>query len=250
MKIKKSPHIILIMAGFLFLSVSCKKQNRCDCFKTRGETVLERRSLSSFNALRVFDKIDVYYTQDTSVTSPYLEVRTGKHLVSNITTEVIGGELQIRNNNKCNFVRGEHNDVTIYITAPYIKYFTQDGVGNIFGTNTVKQDSVYCNIINSGDIHLLLDILGIKTHTHGIGDIYLAGRTNSFFSNIQGQGFVNAGGLSTGYCYLYFKSNGEAHLDVTGQLDGEVASTGTIYYTGNPTVVNVKMSGTGKLIKY
>jgi hypothetical protein len=122
-------------------------------------------------------------------------------------------------------------------------------VGNIFGTNTVKQDTVYMNILNSGDIHLDVDVGAVKGHTHGIGDHYLKGKTKGYFINVQGQGFVNALDLQSNYTYIYFQSNGEAHLQVAGQLDAEIASTGNIYYEGGAPVINAKITGSGKLFK-
>jgi hypothetical protein len=241
---------LLLLAGLFFLFNSCKKENRCDCLKSRGETVLESRSLADFSTLRVYDKIDVYFTQDTTLTAPVVQVKTGKNLVPNISTRVEGGELSIENRNKCNFVRGEHNDVTVYITAPYVKYFVQEGVGSIFGTNTVTQDSVDCTIKNSGDIRLAVNTRNVTGHMHGIGDLYLEGLANSFFTHTVGQGFINAEGFRVGYAFVVFKSNGLAHVNVTGQLDGMVASTGDLYYTGNPAVVNVEVTGKGKLIRY
>lgn len=238
------------MAGFFLLFNSCKKQNRCDCFKPRGETVIETRSVSNFHTLHTYDKIDVYFTQDTTLTTPIVQVKTGKNLVANVTTRIVDGELRIENTNKCNFVRGAHNEVTVYVTAPFVNYFVQDGVGNIFGTNTVVQDTTHCFIYNSGDIHLSVKTKGVMSHTHGIGDLYLDGTSDAFFSNIVGQGFINAGDLSVGYCFIYFRSNGQAHVRVTGRLDCELASTGDIYYTGNPAVVNTKVTGKGSAIKY
>jgi hypothetical protein len=246
----KSPHIILFIAGFFFLFNSCKKQNMCDCFKPRGETVIETRTVSNFNTLRAYDKIDVYFTQDSTITSPVIKVVTGKHLVSSVITEVSEGELKIQNTNRCNFVRGSHNDVTVYVTAPYVKYFIQDGVGNIFGTNTVIQDSVDCNIRNSGDIHLDVKTRSVVGHMHGIGDLYVSGTANSFFTNTVGQGFIYAQNFKASYGFIYYKSNGEARVNITGQLDGEIASTGNLYYTSNPPLVNVKITGSGKLIKF
>jgi len=246
----RSPHILLFIAGFFFLFNSCKKENLCDCFKRRGETVIESRNLPLFNTIRVYDEINVYYTQDTTLTAPIVQVKTGKNLASNIATVVSGGGLTIENKNKCNFVRGEHNDVTVYVTAPYVRYFLQEGVGSIFGTNTVIQDTVTCDIENSGDIHLSVRTRSVTSHTHGAGDLYLDGTVNSFFSHIEGQGFIHAQDLVAGYGFVYYKSNGIAKVHITGQLDCVLASTGNIYYTGDPPVVNVKTTGTGKLIKF
>lgn len=247
---RRNPHIILFMAGFFLLFNSCKKQNRCDCFKPRGETVIETRSVTNFHTLHAYDKIDVYFTQDSTLATPIVQVKTGKNLISNVTTTVVDGELRIENTNKCNFVRGSHNDVTVYVTAPYVDYFLQDGVGSIFGTNTVVLDTVHGFIYNSGDIHLNVKTKGVMSHTHGIGDLYLTGVSNSFFSNIVGQGFIHGEDFTTAYSFIFFRSNGEARIRVTGQLDCVLASTGNIYYTGNPPVVNAKRTGTGSAIKY
>lgn len=246
----KRPHILLVLAGFFFLFNSCKKENRCDCLKSRGAEVTETREVGNFNKLRVLDEIDVYYTHDTTLTKPVVQVSTGKNLVKNISVKVVGSELWIENNNKCNFVRGDNNQVTVYVSAPYVKYFQQSGVGSIFGTNTVTQDSVYCDIVNSGDIHLDVKVRGVMCHTHGIGDHYLSGTTNGFYSNIVGQGFMNAEGLVTAYCFMDFNSNGRAKVNVAGWLDAVIRSTGDLYYTGNPSVVNVASFGKGSAIKY
>src|SRR5437879_832707 len=95
----------LLLLNFVLVN-SCKKQNMCDCFKSRGETIIEDRKVSDFTTIHIFDKIDVYFTQDTTVMTNTIKVVTGKHLMSNVTTEVSGGVLQIKNQNKCNFVRG------------------------------------------------------------------------------------------------------------------------------------------------
>lgn len=246
---KRSPRIVLLVAGFFFLFNSCRKENRCDCFKPRGETVIETRNVQDFSTIRVFDKIEVFYTQDTTLTAPIVQVKTGKNLVKNIKTEVSGGELKIENNNKCNFVRGANNEVAVYVTAPYVKYFVQEGVGHIFGTNTAVQDSVDCTLTNSGDIKLDVKTKNVTAHMHGIGDLYLSGVAGSFFANVVGQGFINARGFVAGYGFIFYKSNGEAYVNISGQLDGVIASTGNIYYTGTNNV-NVKVTGKGKLIKY
>ena len=142
----------------LALFFSCKKENACDCFKGRGAPVSETRVISaSFNTLQAFDRVDVYYIQDTTSTTCTVKVVTGKNLVSNISIEVVNGALQIKDNNKCNFVRSD-NSVTVYVTAPHILHLIQDGVGNMYSGNIIKEDTITYNVNNSGDIHLNLDV--------------------------------------------------------------------------------------------
>ena len=220
----------------------------CDCFKPRGETLIENRTVNNFTTIQVFDKIDVYYTQDTTSTTCSVKVVTGKNLMSSITTEVNNGVLQIINLNKCNFVRGSHNDVTVYITSPPVKTFIQDGVGNLYGTNTVKGDSIQIYLRNSGDIHLHVNTNHFASHAHGVGDLYVDGNAPDYYSYSVGQGFIHAQNLSTTTAYMYYSSNGEARINVAGQLTAVLPSTGNVYYSGNPGVVQRTGTGSGKLI--
>ncbi len=221
----------------------------CDCLKSYGKIVIDTRNVKAFTTLDVFDKIDVYYTQDATVSSYSVKVITGEHLLSNISTVVSGGVLQIKNNNKCNFVRGSHNDVTVYITAPYIESFIQDGVGIMYSGNMIKQDSINYKINNSGDIHLNINVQSIKGSLYGAGDIYLNGTAQNHLVNAVGECFVNAQNLQTAYSFIVYNSTGQANINVTGELDAVVSYHGNIYYSGNPTVIHKSGTGTGKLIK-
>jgi hypothetical protein len=242
--------ISLILFPCFIVFNSCKKQNDCDCLKPRGETVTDIRSVAGFTTLQTFDKVDVYYIQDTSAGSCTVKVVTGKNLISNISTEVSDGVLQIKNDNKCNFVRGSHNDVTVYVTAPHITYFIQDGVGTTYSGNTIVEDSVRYNIRNSGDIHLDVAVKQTVTGSlFGIGDIYLTGTAQKHLVNATGECFINAKDLQTAYCFIVYNSSGQAFVNVSGELDAVVSYLGDIYYSGNPSVIHKNGTGKGELIK-
>ncbi|MFI5141913.1 MAG: head GIN domain-containing protein [Bacteroidia bacterium] len=241
--------ISIALFSYLILFTSCKKQNDCDCIKSRGAPINETRIITTpFNTLQSFDKIEVYYIQDTTATTCTVKVSTGKNLMPNISTEVSNGTLQIKNLNKCNFVRG-NNDVTVYVTAPHVYYFVQDGVGNIYSGNTITQDSVAYNVNNSGDIHLNLNVRWVHGRLFGVGDVYLTGVGQYHLVNATGECFINAQNLQTFYSYVVYKSTGEARVNVSSQLDAEIDYTGNLYYTGNATYINRVGAGSGKVIK-
>jgi putative autotransporter adhesin-like protein len=240
--------ISVVLFSCLLFFISCKKQNDCDCIKSRGAPVNEIRTITTpFNTLQSFDKIEVYYIQDTTATTCTVKVSTGKNLLSNISTEVIGGVLQIQNLNKCNFVRS-NNDVTVYVTAPHITYFIQDGVGNMYST-TITQYSVSYNVNNSGDIHLDLNVHTVNGRLYGVGDVYLNGVGQYHLVNATGQCFINAQNLQTFYSYVVYESTGEAHINVSNQLDAELDYTGNLYYSGGATNIHRTGKGSGQLIK-
>ena len=149
----------------------------------------------------------------------------------------------------CNFVRGSHNEVTVYVTAPNVKNFIQDGVGAMYSANTIQQDSVGYNVRNSGDIHLTVDAKVVHGSMFGIGDIYLTGNCENHLVNATGECFINANDLQSNYCFIVYKSTGEAHVNVSGELDAFLNYSGNIYYNGNPSVIHKVVNSSGDLIK-
>ena len=243
----RSISISVVLVSYLILFNSCKKHR--ECFESRGAPVNDIRVITTpFNILQSFDKMEVYYIQDTTATTCTIRVATGKNLVSNIATEVSNGTLQIKDNNKCNFERSD-NSVSVYVTAAHITRFVQDGVGNMYSGNTIKEDSISYNVDNSGDIHLNLNVQWIHGRLYGVGDVYLSGIGQYHLVNANGECFINAQNLQTYYSYVVYKSTGEAHINVSNQLDAEIDYSGNIYYNGNPSVIHKSGSGKGQLIK-
>ncbi|MBS1647440.1 MAG: DUF2807 domain-containing protein [Bacteroidetes bacterium] len=240
---------ILILSIISMFFFSCNKQNACDCFKPRGHETTEIRAITTpFNTIQAFDKIEVYYKQDTTLTNSTISVETGSNLMSNITTQVVDSVLQIKNNNKCNFVRGDHNGVSVYITAPHVRYFIQDGVGNIYSQNTLVEKSIDYNLRNSGNAYLQVNTQSLWGHIFGIGDAHVSGQTQQHFVNVQGESFLYAHDLTANYCFILYNATGEAHVNVNGELDAVVQYTGNIYYSGAISKLNKQISGSGNII--
>jgi hypothetical protein len=90
-----------IMTISLF-SLSCNKENRCDCFKSTGDITSESRNISDFKKIILEDNINLYITPDTIYS---LTIEAGAHLLKSIKTEVTDSCLILKNENKCNWVR-------------------------------------------------------------------------------------------------------------------------------------------------
>lgn len=210
--------------------------------------MIDTRSVSAFNTLTVYNKIDVYYTQDTTLPEYKIQVVTGKHLLYNITTEVKNGILEIRNENKCNFVRGSNNDVTVYITAPHIHNFVQEGVGTIYSSGTIVEDTIDYKINNSGDVRLNVSSHHLAGHLFGVGDGYSEGNTNSYYIYADGRDFVHSGNLRSDYCYIFFKSTGVAEIGTANYIDADIEYKGNVYYSGDPGTIHKTEKSSGQLL--
>lgn len=230
--------------------ISCKKENRLDCFKSNGAEKTETREPGSFSVIEVANKMDLYIRQGAEYK---VEVSAGKNLMKNILTSVTDGTLRVDNNNTCNFVRGYKKNITVNITLPYLRFVKNNGVGtvNILGFD---QDTLVVRTESSGDIHITGNFNEVRTSSHGNGDMYVQGNTNSFYVYTYGTNFVYAGDLVVkNFAFVQTLSLGDCFINGSQLLDlsYNIGSSGNVYYTGTPpTITDVsELKTKGRLIK-
>jgi hypothetical protein len=246
--IMKRTIVIILTAVAFFLYPSCKKENRCDCFKSTGGMVTQSRNLSGFNRLLVEDDVNVYIKQAAVFD---VQVTAGENLIELIKTEVKNGELIIQNNNKCNFIRSYEPKINVYVTMPEITYITHEGIGLIKSMNTFTTAEFDIWTKSSGDI--VLDVNNNKLHTHlqRNGDITVSGKTNELTCFADHSGVLEAKNLiASKYVWMISKTTGDTHFYITsGLIDITMIGVGNVYYSGNPTEIKVREEGKGRLIK-
>lgn len=231
--------------------VSCKKENAFDCFKSNGSETKQSRSISGFDVIKVYDKIDLNISKGTEFK---VEVVAGKHIISNITTEVKNNELLIHNKNKCNFVRGYKKRITVNVTIPYLEKVENNSVGTVRFEDNFTQDSVFVRAENSGDIYVNGTFNYVRTSSHGNGDIYVAGTCSTLSAYMFGTNFLYASDLTvSNYIFVESVSTGDCYISApnNGTFEYNIWRNGNIYYKGNPLYINnfSDGSGKGKLIK-
>lgn len=244
--IRKNASFWIIYACFTLALISCKKENALDCFKSNGATVTEKRNMPPFNVIKLYNKIDIYINQGPDYT---IEVRTGKNIIKNIKTTVSDGVLTIDNSNKCNFVRGYKEKISINITLPYLTRSENRGVGTIRFSNTFTQDTLQVMAENSGDTYVYGTFNEIRTSSHNNGDIYLNGTCKRLFGYVFGTNVLNADSLKiTNYVFVESISIGDCFINAPngGILEYNIWRSGNIYYTGNPAQITNYSDGTGK----
>jgi hypothetical protein len=207
------------------------------------------RVVEAFDVIKVYDKIDLNVRQGSDLK---VEVNAGEHLLSNIETRVENGALIIKNNNKCNFVRGYKKKITVNITVPAVSKIDNEGVGTL--TFSGNLDSLFVRAENSGDIQVSGSFKRLQTSSHGNGDIYLNGVADKLYVYMFGTNFLRGENLKVNnYIFIETISIGDCHVNApyNGTLDYNIWRSGNIYYMGNPAVINNFSDGTakGKLIR-
>jgi hypothetical protein len=226
----------------------CKKENACDCFKGTGDVISETRQLPLIKGVYVEDNIDVIFLEDTV---QQVTVQAGKHLIKNILTEMNGDVLELRNINKCNFVRRYDIPIRVYIhyQRNQIFHIRTKGTGTITNSNACTSDSLDLASESSGDI--IFEMGGLcrtLTHQHGAGDITLTGSCDQVLIYSKGTGFTITDQCANNYTWVYTNTTGKITVCPSNQLVTIIDGSGNVYYRGTPPVINNTENSTGKLL--
>ena len=115
MNIFKNITVLLIT---LFLCFSCNDKDANDCFQKAGNLIKEEFILADFEKIIVYNGIELYIEQSDD---EKIIVETGENLMPDIVLKVENNQLEIIDNNTCNFVR-DYNITKVYL---YKKNITQ-----------------------------------------------------------------------------------------------------------------------------
>lgn len=236
----------MLLPGVFFIQ-ACKKENMCDCFKSTGGTTTEVRNLSGFSKIELNNNVDLVVTPGKPFSC---KVTAGSHLIDMITTEVHDQTLEIRNLNKCNWVRSFKNKYTVEVSMPSFTYLYYSGSGTITTLDTIRENEfVMDGWTCSGSVNLMLHTgtSWLTIHT-GTADVTASGISGVCYIYSAGAGPYNCTNLETGYSFITNQSTNDCYIYVTQELEAKLNLQGNIYYRGEPHKIEKELNGTGELI--
>jgi hypothetical protein len=239
---------ILLFSLFVWVMMSgCKKDHCLDCFKSAGEQVSEDRSCSDISEIELYDRINLYLTQDTFCS---IRVEAGEHLIKGVITEVEGSRLIIRNENRCNWVRSFDNTINVYLSIRTFRKIDYRGAGEVKSTNTITNDTVELNFWDgSGLISLDVVCKEARVHCHtGCGDGELRGNAESAYFYNRGNGQIRCSELRAKSAIIDSKCTNDCYIYASESLSARIGYIGNVYYKGNPPVIDSVITERGHLI--
>jgi hypothetical protein len=248
MKSIKNLHLqILIGISFFSAMISCNKENAPDCFQSAGEYKTVERSLDGFSAIELNDYIQ-YELCDTTFYG--VVITAPGNLIPDIETEVNQGKLVIHNRNTCNFVRSYKKKITIRICSPAFTNVQNFSTGDIRSVNPIQTTKFLMENRHAAGVHqleLYADTVDIKTHA-GVCDVIVNGSANAVYLFNQGLGILDARAMSTPKAFVNNSSVNKVYVNASDYLFAFIYSSGSIYYSGAPDLIDVNVQGQGRLI--
>lgn len=237
----------------------------CDCIKGSGNIIEGTRSFSGIHSLSLNGDFEVHIRQDTLPSVLHIEAED--NLMPLIISEQ-GADSILRiwwDEDKC---LRKHEAIRLTINLPYLKKIENWGSGSITA-ETDLAGSEFVSFHNDGSANIKL-----KKVTATLADIELEGsggliidelNVASVDSKLTGSGNIE---LKNGACQahditltgsgnlfsFYFETNntdvvtsgsGNCEVYVTDELNVLLSGTGSVFYRGNPTVLDMTITGTG-----
>lgn len=245
----------LICLLFLFLITwGCDKEEAPECFRSAGEMTTREIQVVPFEELIVFGRINVFIEQGNN---HKVLVRTGENLIDDITAEVEGNRLVLKNNIICNFFR-DYNITEVHITVPNLTVLQNAGPNTIQSTEPLHFPSLWIKafdqkevdeIYTNGDYKLELISQEIRITSDNFSNFYITGKTGYFDVYFAaGNGRLEAAGLEADIINIQHRGTNTLKINPIEVLKGEIRSTGDVISVNRPAVVDVETFYTGDLI--
>ena len=235
----------LLLALFVLTSICVFAQQ--EKISGNGNLKKETRETSNFTGLLVSGNVsvDLSYGDSKSIV-----VEGDENILPYIETTVENGNLVIKTKDKVN-VRTK-NKLTVHVSMKKIERLRMSGSGNITGNGDFSNDSkTEIGVSGSGSINLAMNSFNeTKINISGSGNVTLKGKsTNNINAAISGSGNIDCADVSCDDVNARVSGSGNIKVYANKSIDAKVSGSGNIYYKGAATNINLKSSGSGKIIK-
>ncbi|MBU2939926.1 DUF2807 domain-containing protein [Lacinutrix sp. C3R15] len=243
-------YIYIFITLMLF---SCNSEDANDCFQKTGEIIQEEVVLPSFEKILVNKDIELILKQDVGFE---VVIETGENLLNDVEAIVVNNELQLTDNNSCNYVR-DYGITKVYVTAPditEIRSSTQydissDGVLNYANLKLFSEDFNAPGSITVGDFKLQVNSQNVNVVGNNISSFYISGSTQKLYVGFfSGTGRFQGEDLIAQEVQIYHRGTNDILVNPQVSISGEIRSTGDVISYNQPAIVTVEEFYDGRLI--
>lgn len=225
---------------FLYFSLYVLSQISTACFAQETEV----RNLPSFSSVHSSSSFKVFLKKGEKEAVKIVAegIELGK-----IETEVKEGRLHLGLKNSV--WNWKNFKVTMYITYLQLEGISVSGSSEVNVESVLNAEKLSFNISGSGEIMAKVDANDIKAGISGSGDLALAGTAGNIDVNISGSGKINAFSLTSKGVRANISGSGNAEVNASESITATVSGSGDVRYKGNPSKINSRSTGSGKIKK-
>lgn len=243
-----------ILAYCFLLLVACNGDKVPDCFQNAGDLVREAIELPEFTRITVFENVSLVLKQGTD---QLVEIETGEFLKNEVSANVEGDRLILRNENECNFVR-DYGLTTIYITSPNIEeirsstglLISSDGILNYPNLSLLSESFSEPEAeTTDGSFDLEINSDSVSVLVNGIAYFQLRGNTNTLDIFIAaGDPRIEAKDLVAQNVSINHRGSNDVFVNPQQRISGVIRGYGDVISSNRPPEIEVEELFNGRLI--
>ena len=220
---------------------ACKKEN--ECTTGNGDIVQTTRDVGEYNTVTANGALNLTYGQ-TGVSQ--VDLYGDSNILPLIKTRLTNTNLTVGTEGSDCYTT--NNTIEVTLSSPLITSITLNGSGMIVG-NGINQDELYYQSNGSAVINSSFNLKDFESRSNGTGDASYAGTAESCIFTIAGAGNIYAATLQTDKCTITISGSGDVRIHVNQELNVTITGEGSVYYSGDPGILNTNITGTGQVIK-
>ncbi len=224
--------------------------NSCEglfnCLDGNGVYSEETRGISSFTSINNTSGFDVVVIYDKAATS--LSVEADENLQQYIKTYTQKNSLVIESDReRC---LSSVTPIKITVKCPVLERAVLSGSGSLDVYN-FSLGNFSATVSGSGDMELndLVITSDIECNISGSGDLNLDGKGNSAVYTLTGSGDLDADRFKVDECSVTLSGSGDISVNFISSLTGLLSGSGNIRYYGDPGLVKIRTTGSGKVLQ-
>lgn len=231
----------------LLALITFNSYSQWQTIKGNGNIKKETREVSGFTGVSLSGNMNVQLAYGTSNS---ITVEGDENLLPYIKTKVEDGNLVVKSKDKVGLK--SRNKLMVYVSLTKLTGLRVSGSGNISGTGDFNNDGkTNISVSGSGNINVGMNSFNeTKIAVSGSGNVTLKGKsTNNIDATISGSGNIDCSDVTSNDVLAHVSGSGNIKVFANKSIDARVSGSGNIYYKGAAANINLKSSGSGKIIK-
>ena len=237
----------------LIILFACDSESAGDCFQTEGATTQQEVIVTSFETILVNRDVELIVKDGPEF---QVIIETGENLINDVKVVVVDNELQITDNNTCNYVRG-YGITKVFVTAPNITKIrsstqydiSSDGILNYDEIQLICEDYNAPGSFTVGDFRMQINSEKLDIVSNNISSFYISGEVDDLIVGFySGAGRFHGEFLIAQNVNVYHRGSNDMFVNPQQSLTGELRGTGDLISLNNPPIVDVEQLYIGKLI--
>ncbi len=245
----KLTHTLLIFL-LIQICISCSNDGAPDCFKNAGATVVYEVPVATFTAINISEGIELIIAEGEE---RKVIIETGENLKAEISAEVVGNELYLKNSTGCNWVR-DYSTTKVYVTTPVLtkiysaSQFAVKSEGVLSFPELMLQSGLFGET-TSGTFELQVDCESLIIEDNQSSHYHISGTVNNLkISFYAGDARFEGSGLLANKVNIFHRSSNDIIVNPQQEVQGTLYSTGNLVLKNQPPVVDVERLYTGQVL--